>query len=264
MSLYMRFLLNAFLSKVAYKFDAYLGVISQCVFLFIHISIWKALYISAEIVDVSSIDLKTMITYSVISAGISLFINNSVIGIMDQKIRTGEIAIDLLRPMNLKTTLFYRKMGDTCFVMIFQFLPVVMIFSFILRINYPSIEFLLYFFITLINGMIIYFLITYIIGLIGFWYLSVWHLSRLLQDLVRLLSGSFIPLWFFPDILSTISLYLPFRFIYFVPISIFLGKVDVLEIYIMIALQIMWILILTIIEKVLWFKGIEKLVIQGG
>lgn len=85
-----------------------------------------------------------------------------------------------------------------------------------------------------------------------------------MDDVLRLLSGAFIPLWFFPTALADISSFLPFRLIFFTPISIYLEKISGVEAGGLIAQQLLWIIALLVVEKILWRKGIRKLVIQGG
>ena len=75
------------------------------------------------------------------------------------------------------------------------------------------------------GASLLLFLMSYALGLLGFWHSSVWQLGALLGMLLGLFSGSFIPLWFFPDWLLAVSEYLPFRLLYFAPSATWLGKI---------------------------------------
>jgi ABC-2 type transport system permease protein len=100
-------------------------------------------------------------------------------------------------------------------------------------------------------------------GLIGFWYMRGWQ-STIIWILNRLFSGAYIPLWFFPQILVTISYFLPLRLMYFAPISIFLGTVTPLDCLYIILQQFGWMFVLYAVIMVMWRAAIKKLVIQGG
>src|SRR6185436_4423303 len=108
------------------------------------------------------------------------------------------------------------------------------------------------------------FLLAYLLGVTGFWYLEVWHLDRFLGDLVRLLSGAWIPLWFFPVFLLQVSAFLPFRLIYFAPLSIYLEKQSLATAISWIGQQVFWIFLLIVLEQLIWKRAVRKLVVQGG
>ena len=71
-------------------------------------------------------------------------------------------------------------------------------------------------------------------------------------------------MWFFPNSLVVISDFLPFKYIYFVPTSIFLSKSDPTASVLLILQQFLWIIGLTLVEKFVWRKAVRKLVVQGG
>jgi len=266
MRLYYELAKNALQMSMAYRFNTCLQLVSQTINMFILITIWRALYNGTGVTasNMGAITLQEMTTYSIISSGIYIFINNDIVITMGQKLKTGEIATDLIKPINLKAALFCKTLGEKVYQILFQLIPLMGMAAIFVGIPVPGWQTLLLFFITLINGMILYFSMTYIIGLIGFWYLSIWHLRQFLDDVLRLLSGSFIPLWFFPTALIDVSSFLPFRLIFFTPISIYLEKISGMEAGGLILQQLLWIIVLWVVEKILWRKGIRKLVIQGG
>jgi len=132
------------------------------------------------------------------------------------------------------------------------------------NIQYPTGTNLMMFILTLINGLIINYFITHIIGLVSFWYTWIWQFNMLLSSLVKLFSGAFIPLWFFPKTISNAALFLPFRLIYYTPISIYLGKVNIQDIIWAIMQQFLWIVGLYFLERLIWSRAVNKLVVHGG
>ncbi len=256
----------AFQANLAYKMNTLLTLVNQVFFLYYRIYIWRALYrgMGSAATRMGAISLRDMTTYSVVSAAQSVVIETEVLTRMDEKIRTGEVAMDLTKPLSLKMFLFSETIGNNAYKFIVELTPLVLMSLFLFGIEVPCWESLVIFAVSLVNGMIIYFLICYSLGLLGFWYLSVWQFKMLLGNLINVFAGSVIPLWFFPDFLAQLSLFLPFRFIYFVPLSIYLEKVDPAGAIWLVLEQIMWIGILLIVEKTLWRKGVKKIVVQGG
>ncbi|BCZ46172.1 hypothetical protein psyc5s11_22390 [Clostridium gelidum] len=181
MTMYFKFFKNAFASNFEYKFDAIFRGLVQVIEIVVQISVWTALYYFNNNSGISkdNIDLKVMIYYVIISAGISILVNNNVINIIDKKIRTGEISSDLIKPINFQAYMFSIATADNIYNFIFRFIPVLLIFIPFYGIYIPSIKTAIIFLISLINGVLISFLLAYILGLVGFWYLSIWHLERI-------------------------------------------------------------------------------------
>ena len=266
MKVYIEFLKNAFQSNLAYKMNVFLSLISSIVVLLVQIYFWRALFqeIGQTHTNMGVISFRDMVTYTLVSTGISIAISTTTVFKVNDKIRSGEIAMDLIKPVSLKGMLFCDALGNNSFRMVFELMPFLIVGILMFGIRLPSESYSFLFVISAINGMLIYFSISYLIGLIGFWFLSVGSLSMLFNVLINVFSGQMVPLWFFPQSLFELSIYLPFRLIYFAPLSIFLEKTALADAIGVILHQLLWIGILVGIEKVLWFRAVRKLVIQGG
>jgi ABC-2 type transport system permease protein len=241
-------------------------IVGSLLSLAVQISLWKALYANGNEPDtlLGSVSLNEMYAYSVISIAISIFVGNSVIHRMDSKIKTGEIAVDLMKPLNLHFIIISETIGNNLFLAIVQLLPIALVGVMLFDINIPSWTYMLLFMIALVNAFVLNFIISYIFGMIGFWYLSIWQINIIMDGIVRILSGRWIPLWLFPPFLAAVSAFFPYRFIYYEPITIFLGKATVMDSVRIIGLQLIWIAGLFAVATLVWNKGVRKLVIQGG
>ena len=90
-------------------------------------------------------------------------------------------------------------------------------------------------------------------------------LLTLLDVIIKLLSGQFLPTWLMPAWLEKMMNALPFIWIYQKPISVFLGAAEggavIGSDYIkIVALQIGWIAVLYVAGTMLWEKGKKKFV----
>ena len=86
----------------------------------------------------------------------------------------------------------------------------------------------------------------------------------LLGAIYKLLSGVWIPVTMFPDFLYRINLFLPFRAIYAIPVTLLTQKMEVYDITVALLTQLLWIGILYLITEIVWFEGNRKLIVQGG
>jgi len=264
--LYLEFVKNAILANSTYRVNLFIRLLNRIIELFIFASIWKALYSGAAETtsNMGVISLNDMIMYSIISSGISVFISNNLISDISDKIRTGQIALDMIKPINFKAWQLCNVIGTNISGILLELVPVLVIGGLAFGFRVPEWKYLILFFISLAGGIAINFLITYILGILGFWFLEVSHFERLLQDLVKVFSGAWFPIWFFPKVLIGVSGYLPFKYIYFAPVSIYLSKVSIPGALSILVQQLIWIAVLFLIGEVLWRKGTAKLVIQGG
>ena len=266
MRAYIELIKTVFKANLAYRVNYFFGLAGHILWLIIWVAVWRALLgASGETAtDTGTVTIRDMITYVVISRTISVLITQVIIDVMDERIRTGQISMDLIKPINFQAFMFCHVTGNSLFQFLFQLLPVFGIGALCFGIQYPSAQNFLLFCISVVNAAAINFLITYIIGLLGFQILSIWVFRRFIGDLISLFSGSYIPLWFFPNFLISISLYLPFRLIYFMPISIYLNKLEVVDSLWIILLQLLWIVMLYGFTQLLWRLMVRRLVIQGG
>ena len=229
---------------------------------------WKALY--ANSTDVQGISLDAMITYTIISAIMGGIIN--IFGIlniylaywMSSRVRTGEIVMDLMKPTDFQLYLFSHSFGRLLFNLIFA-VPVFILAIFIFKISLPdSLGVLTVFTISLSMSYLLTFLIDFMVSLVSLWTTQNQGVGGFTRLIIALLSGSFIPLWFFPEWARNVLSYFPFASIYHVPLSIYIGKIKTIEGLRAISLQLIWIAALYAGSRLLWLKSRRNLMTHGG
>jgi ABC-2 type transport system permease protein len=102
---------------------------------------------------------------------------------------------------------------------------------------------------------ILIFTIEFTIGLATFWLEETWVMRYVFNIFTTLLSGAFIPLEFFPRALQVALAYTPFPLIASAPIHLFMGSSQYSLVYLFSVLLI-WIVLLGIIARIIWRKGI--------
>lgn len=81
---------------------------------------------------------------------------------------------------------------------------------------------------------------------------------------VDLLSGAMIPLWFFPDWLSSALYCLPFVYMFQEPLSIYIGKYPVGECFTKLGIQAAWLAVLLVIFLFAQKRATRRVMVQGG
>ncbi|AJY77384.1 ABC transporter permease [Paenibacillus beijingensis] len=214
MQLYLEYIRNIIQTNLKYRTNFLLGLIGRIIVLFVQYYIWEALLIKDVATSTGNISFRDMTNYITISTIISVLVSNNLIYDIDSKIKSGQIAIDLIKPISYKTYLFCGVIGDNIYRILFELVPVIIIGLFVFHLQIPDWTHLFIFAFATVNAVIIKYLISFIFGILGFWIVSVWYFSRFLEDLIRIFAGAWIPIWFFPHFLDRISNFFPFKLIF--------------------------------------------------
>lgn len=265
MTLYFRIMLNAIQSNTIYRFNTFIITINRILFLLVNVSLWVALYNGTDVIDENQpITLSKMVTYVIMTEIIAIFVGNNNIYGLSHKVSTGEIAISLIKPIGLFQATLFEQLGNKVFIILFEISPVLFAGWILFGFNFPSMLYLMFFIVALIFSFMVYFLMTFVLGLLSFWYMRVFHLDFVLNQAIRFFSGAWIPVWFFPEKFQSILMFLPFELVYFTPIRIFLEEVSYQQLPYILLKYFIYIAVFAILSVVIWKRGIQKLIIQGG
>ena len=247
---------NAFV----YRSSVLFSIIGSVFNIFISIALWKYVY---------SYDLDKMnyMTIYVISSNlISMFYNKGMIGEIGGKVSDGSFALELIRPTNFVVLGYLRMVGNIIATVLMRGISVLFIFSPLIIRRRDIIHFNMIglFFLAVLLGHLLFTILFALLGFMAFVCIEIWPFSRLLDDTIRFLSGSFIPLALFPDWLKDISAILPFRFLYSLPIEILIGELPVSEIINNFGILGIWLAVLFGLFLLLFKRAVNSFVVQGG
>lgn len=259
MQAYLAFTTKSFIRHMAYRTEVWMKLFGNLVLIVIQISIWKSLIGNGL---VNGITLEEMITYSVITTANMNMLMLSAYRLLDEKLKNGSISVDLQKPISYPLQLFSDQLGLILFQLCFNVVPLLILSFFIFRILPPNPTYLVAYIISIFIAIIISFLLAFLVALISFWVLTTFALSWTLNAFITVFSGSFVPLWFFTPFWLNVANALPFKFLGFIPTSIYLGQIN--DVYMELAKGVCWIIILLLVNFILWKSAIKNLVIQGG
>lgn len=262
-SVYFEVIKKNFQTCSIYKANSLMYIFTGLLELLVQTSIWYALLGASG--TVKGISFSDMVNFVIINLIVNSLVRTSIADSLAEKIRDGSIAIDFIRPINLKWYLISESLGRNIFNTLFSKLPVCVVAVVFLGFKLPSSSaHLVLFLISLLLGIFLSYSINYVLGLFVFWFKTGFHIRWILGAFTDLFAGSIIPLWFYPDLLYNLSKILPFRLISFEPVSIYLGKVSATEAVYTVILQLVWIGGLLLLEKFIWAKAQQAVTVQGG
>ncbi|MEM7131516.1 MAG: ABC-2 family transporter protein [Chloroflexota bacterium] len=265
---YLEFAKKSFQEQIAYRTELLIRIIGLFFSFYLLKIFWTALYDNAS--EVEGIPLNAMITYAILSAVTGGLLN--VFGIlqvyisywMSRKMRSGEIVTDMLKPTDFQMYLFSHSVGRLVFNLLFS-IPIVLVAFWIFRLDGPAsgAAFGLFCF-SLLGSYLLIFLIDFLVSLTAFWTTQTRGIGGMTRLVIALFSGSFIPLWFFPEWAKVLLTYLPFASIYHAPLSIYIGRLEAVEAAQSIGVQLVWVALLFWLSRVIWQRSRQKLMIHGG
>ncbi len=230
--------------------------------IFVNISIWKAIYEEEE--TIGGVQFKMLITYIVLG-----FLLQSIFAmeeyLIENKVRSGLISSDLLKPISFRLYIFSYNMGTLFFKILMQLLPALVVSVALFGMLPPfSVSSAVYFLISAVLAYLVLYNLNFIIWMSSFWFYWTFSLVTIKDAAIMIFSGALLPLWFMPQWLMDIIWFTPFDSIYFTPISLYLGQIPADETIMCLVRQVIWLVILFSIGQAMWRSANKKLVVQGG
>ena len=262
-TLWLELARRSFRSKSVYRVNVLVNLFYSFMKILISVSVWNALY--AYHTDPVATRFEA-ITYSVISYtllyGMLLWPGERI----GEAVYSGEVGQQMVRPMHLLAQHTAMEFGEKLFLFFTSMLPSILIAKiFFSALMFPkSILDLSLFLLSTLLGNIIFSLINTVLGYTAFWLGNVWYMSWFLSAVMYVFGGDMIPLWFLPEKLYRLASVLPFRCVLYVPMEIYLGRFTGNEIILNLLVQIMWILIMVVLERFVWYRAQKRIVVQGG
>jgi ABC-2 type transport system permease protein len=90
---------------------------------------------------------------------------------------------------------------------------------------FGSFGHLLFFLVSMIMAALLQFFLFECLSLFSFWVENTYGIRFTMRVIMEIVGGAIIPLSFFPDVLQKIFLLLPFPFLIYLPMKIYLGKI---------------------------------------
>lgn len=264
MMIYRAFASTAFQTRLVYRGQVWAQVLGELVTVFAKIAIWTSVFAGAAAVD--GITLADMLTYAILGGSVfAAWQWGGMMTVVGEQIRSGDIAVFLLKPLNYPATLLAGEIGNIAFRMCFVVFPVVLIAALFYGLKPPASAFHGVMFILFwVLAFAILFLMALIGSILAFWMMTVFSLEWFLNALLAIFSGGFIPLWFFPESIAGIIRFLPFAWVGFHPMAVYLGRMNVGETGLLFAIGLLWVALLSVIATKLWQRAVLRIVVQGG
>jgi len=250
--------------SLAYRAEYLISVFVVPMRFFILVFIWSAVYGANQANVIQGYTLSNLITYFMISTFVFIAIFNDVEKTLEKEIKKGDFMIYLLKPVNFPVLEFMKMIARRLFAILIEILPILTIFILFFK-EYLVMGKIGFFLISVGIAFVSSYVIYLLIGMMAFWLINIRSLAWILDFAIQFASGLFFPLNLLPSTIEKILSFLPFKYLIFVPVNMYLGKYSTgLEsgftntVYFQLLIQLLWCFILILFAYFVWKKAIRR------
>lgn len=205
----------------AYRSHMLLSLFVGPAFFLAQAFIWRSLYAGHQVLG--GFTHEEMLRYYGTAAVIYYLVMDFADWNLQMLVRTGRFLTFALRPVSHRWFALSQKVGHRALGFLFEFLPVWLVFALGFRVRIWPVR-PLWAVLSVALSFLMMFLVNYSVGVLSFWLTRTDGLRAMLRLTRDLLAGTLVPLSLFPAAVQKAMLFLPFQFISYAPVRVFLGS----------------------------------------
>ncbi|MBC6370266.1 antibiotic ABC transporter permease [Lactobacillus kullabergensis] len=206
-------------------------------------------------------EFKQTISYLVLMQLLTVLFPKTSYDVND-KVRSGDIALDLLKPVSIATQLLWESIGYS--VVKFAVIGTVDLLVCFWILNFQiAVSTIFMVLVTTTLAYLLYFELELLLGTFSFYTYSIWGISTFKEAILLVLAGNMFPANFYPVIIKKLASFLPFQYSF--------GAVGMLaqkpswSLFVQVVLiQLVYIIFFNVLFKFLFKRSVVSTVIQGG
>ena len=244
-------------NAIAYKFDFIIWSLSNPVWLSVVYFVWKSIYTFSGVEVIRGFTFLAFLNYMVLASFVGTVTFNGVDKRVREDIRRGTLVKHMVRPINYFKREFYGILGYRSFAFLVQSTPL-LIFAYVFFGLETTPIYLVLFLMSLVLAMILNFLFIFVFGLLAFWFTKIGGFVQIRDGMSIIFKGHLLPIAFFPLMLKKISILMPFQYIVYEPVQIFLQAYPIAHVLKIMFIQSSWIVLLYLLLIYTWKKGYSR------
>ena len=254
------------IERLAYRVNFLLEVVSGIVASLIVVFLWLAVYRSAARQVIGEYSVAEMVTYILGGGLINTFILNTANNPeTSTSIQNGTLSALLTQPIHPYAVWWVRDLGSKLFFLALGLISYIIIWFFFRQyILLPAAaHYLALFGVALALAAILQFLLFQALSLLAFWMENTNGMRFAMRVIMEVVGGAIIPLSFFPRTLQAVFAAMPFPYLVYLPMRLYLGKISPPQAAWQLLAESGWIAGLLWLNAYLWRKGIRQYVSMG-
>ncbi|MGY2703836.1 ABC-2 type transport system permease protein [Nocardioides sp. HB32] len=261
---YVRLFVAGFRRQSTYRLAAFGGLVANATFGLLKVALLFAAVRTAG-GELAGYDVAMMSSYIWISQGLLGSINLSGRTDIADRIRTGDVAVDFLRPVDVHLASVATEVGRSVFALIPRGLPSVAIGAVVVGMAVPDhASAYVLGAVSLFLAIVVSATTVYLVGAAGFWLVETRGVAILYMVVSGFLAGLFVPIGLFPGWLHAVATATPFPSMMMYPVDILSGRVEGLASLGIVGLQLFWVGTTVAAGQLATRSGRRRLEVQGG
>lgn len=258
--LYISLFRLGFWRQFAYLQAAVWGMITNLFFGALRIAVLLALFGSKQ--QVAGWTVQDAVTFAALTQAFAVAL--SLFGWYDfmRTIHRGEVATDLLRPLNLLAFWAAQDAGRAVGQLVLRGLPMLLLFALLWDAKMPA-----HLPLTVLSVLLAWacgFAFRFLVNCAAFWSADAVGIGRFAWAALSLACGFLMPLAFFPDWFRQVLTYTPFPAMMNSTVEIWLGQKTGAAAWELLGWQLFWTLILLAVTAWVLARGLKRLEVAGG
>lgn len=255
-----------FIALLQYRAAAAAGVFTQLFFGFVMIYVMREFFFSSP--GDQPLTLPQMVAYVWLGQAMLAMMPWSGDAEVIDMIKSGNISYELCRPLELYNHWYCRLVALRTAPTILKSVPIFAV-TLLLPGDFglrppPTLSSLAAWLIAILGSLLLGCAMSNIITICTLWTIAGDGMNRLMPALVIMLSGSIVPLPFFPDWMQGTLRFLPFSGLVDAPNQFFIGSMPPGQVWMMLTHQLLWTVVFVLTGRTLVALATRRVVIQGG
>lgn len=263
MEKYLRVLSNSLQEYFAYRLNFILWRVRVVVSILISFFLWQTIFKGRS--QVFGYEQAQMLTYILLITFLNGIVLSTQTFRVAEEINLGTLSSFLIRPFSYFGYVLSRDISDkivNTFFSVFEIILLVIILRPPVFLQ-TSFFWLGLFIVTCILAALLFFEIGMLLSIIGFWSRETWSPRFIFFILVTFLAGTYFPLDILPKPIYEFLQLLPFTYLIFFPLKIYLGHIDFVLLTRGFIIMISWIILMLIILRYSWKRGLKIYTAEG-
>jgi ABC-2 type transport system permease protein len=226
--------------------------------------LWTALLQNQP--DLLGYSREHLLTYVLLMTLLRAWVLGCVTDRIPGEIAKGKLSELLLRPISQIGFWATQDVASKSLNIVFAFVEVA-VFSWLMSAPFfvpHSVMTWLWFSLSMAGGMVLYFEMSYLLGALGFWTSDSWGPRFCFETILEFCAGAYFPIDLLPAAAQKILSHLPFPYLIYYPVSIYLGRLTEADILSCFAHQLAWIAVLSVLVRQSWRAGLRRYAAEGG
>lgn len=210
---------------------------------------------------IAGYDVASTATYVWLGQGLMAVVVLYSDKVLADRVRSGDVVVDLYRPWNLQSAMFAEDLGRAGYAVVVRLVPPVAFGAVVFPFRWPAPMTLLAFAMSVVLAVTVSFGMRFLLNTTAFWLLDSRGVNALYTTCTWLLCGLTVPLSFYPEWAVPILWSTPFAAMLQAPVDVFLERGSPWP---LLAAQAFWAVVVLAVGHLALGRAVRKVVVQGG